>query len=81
LLENVSVRITWDTPTDKKATMVQTQEKCVFCGVESASEELIGELVSSSESCNLVVVSYCCEELVAEAGDSSGTQRKRVIRS
>jgi hypothetical protein len=33
-------------------------------------------LVSELEGCYVVVVSGCCEKLVAEAGDSSGTQRK-----
>jgi hypothetical protein len=35
--------------------------------------ELVGELVSNRCSS---VVSCCCWKLVAEAGDSSGTQRK-----
>jgi hypothetical protein len=30
--------------------------------------------------CRSVVVSCCCEKLVAEAGDSSGTQRKGNFR-
>jgi hypothetical protein len=41
----------------------------------------LGELVSAIEGCcSPVVVSYCCKKLVAEARDSSGTQRKGNVR-
>jgi hypothetical protein len=40
------------------------------------SEELVGELASLSENCSSVIVSCCFETLVAEAGNSLGTQRK-----
>jgi hypothetical protein len=37
--------------------------------------------VSELDTCwGSVVVSCCCEKLVAEAGDSSGTQRKGNVR-
>jgi hypothetical protein len=39
--------------------------------------ELVGEWVSELVNrWGLVAVSCCCEKLVAEVGDSSGTQRK-----
>jgi hypothetical protein len=37
--------------------------------------------VSQSENCcGSVFVSYCCEKLVVEVGDSSGTQKKGNVR-
>jgi hypothetical protein len=40
-------------------------------------DQLVGELVSQLDNCwGSAVVSSCCEKLVAEAKDSSGTQRK-----
>jgi hypothetical protein len=36
--------------------------------------------LSGVECCGSVVTSRCCEVLVAEAMDSSGTQRKRNVR-
>jgi hypothetical protein len=39
--------------------------------------KLVGEIVSYLEDCcSSVIVSSCCEELVTEADDSLGTQRK-----
>jgi hypothetical protein len=38
-------------------------------------EARVTELVSYSENCSLVVVSCCCEKVVAETGGSSETQR------
>jgi hypothetical protein len=34
----------------------------------------------SDDCCGSIVVSCCCEELVAEVGDRSGTQRKGNVR-
>jgi hypothetical protein len=52
---------------------------------EGSAELVSGEWVSwlVSKSDNLwgsVIVSYCCEELVAEAGDNSVTQSKGNFR-
>jgi hypothetical protein len=49
--------------------------------VSEVSEELVGELASYREDYyGSVVVSCCCEQLVAEPGDSSGIQRKGNVR-
>jgi hypothetical protein len=41
---------------------------------------MVHELVSYSENYISVIVSSCCEELVAEVGDISRTQRKGNVR-
>jgi hypothetical protein len=47
----------------------------------SGVSRFVSDQVSELEDCwGSVVVSCCCEKLVDEAGDSSGTQRKRTIR-
>jgi hypothetical protein len=44
-------------------------------------DELVGELVSMMDyCCSSVVVSCCCFKLIAEARDSSETQRKGNVR-
>jgi hypothetical protein len=44
-------------------------------------EDIVGELVSESDnSWGSVIVSCCCEKLVAEAGDCLETQRKGNVR-
>jgi hypothetical protein len=44
-------------------------------------DELIGELVSYiKDCCSSVVVSCCCEKLLSETRDSSGTQRKGNVQ-
>jgi hypothetical protein len=49
---------------------------------ESVELVELSELVTEeSVSCCSVFVSCCCEELAAEAGDSSGTQKKGNVRS
>jgi hypothetical protein len=49
--------------------------------VKSEWSQLVGELVSERDNCwGSVVVSCRCEKLVAEAGDSSETQRKGKVR-
>jgi hypothetical protein len=37
-------------------------------------------LATQSEKCSSVVVICCCEKLVAEVGDLSGSQRKGNVR-
>jgi hypothetical protein len=66
------------TPRDTNSTIALQRREAVFCGVLAEMLQA-GQVRSCSELDNCwgsVIVSFCCEKLVAEAGDRSGTQRK-----
>lgn len=65
--------------------MAHEERSGVMCAVRTEvlqagqiSEESVCLCVS--EYCGSIVVGCCCEDLVAEAGDSSGTHRKFNVR-
>jgi hypothetical protein len=61
-----------------EAGQLELVEFIQWSGVEWSGvewSELVGELVSWSETCSSVFVSRCYLKLVAEHGDRSGIQR------